>query len=172
MEYVKRMNIYQKVPHDECVEVTGKPPIRLRWVDTDKSGGNGEPNVRSRLVAMEFRNGAAKPEHHSPKPPLEAVRLFLSLIATRKDRSLCIAHIVVSRAYFHAPSRRPTYLMIPEEDMAEDDQASCANLNASLYGTQDAQKNWENKYSEEFKKIGFKRGLANPCAYWRKEWNV
>ena len=34
------------------VRVTGKPPISLRWVDTDKSGGIGEPSVTSRLMAL------------------------------------------------------------------------------------------------------------------------
>ena len=37
-------------------------------------------------------------------------------------------------------------LMIPEEDTVEGDHARCAKLNASLYGTLDAQRNWENKY--------------------------
>ena len=37
-----------QVPCKECLEVTGKSALRLRWVDTHKIG---DPNVRSRLVA-------------------------------------------------------------------------------------------------------------------------
>ena len=51
------MNNYQKVPYEECVKVTGNPRRWLRWGEGDKNGGSGEPNVRSRLVAMEFRRG-------------------------------------------------------------------------------------------------------------------
>ena len=49
MVYVKTMNTFQKVPHEESLKVTWKPPIRLRSVDTDKSGGIGGPSVRRRL---------------------------------------------------------------------------------------------------------------------------
>ena len=44
-------------------------------------------------------------------------------------------------------------------------------LNASLYGTQDAQRSWEHKYSHEPKAMVFKRGRANPT-YWHKGWEV
>ena len=50
-----KINIYQKVPFEESLKVVGKQPIRLTWVDTDKSGGIGEPNVRNHLVEMKFR---------------------------------------------------------------------------------------------------------------------
>ena len=67
----------------------------------------------------------------------------------------------VWRAYFHAPSRSLTYVMISEEDMSEGDQRRCAELNASLHCTRDAHKKWKNKYSSGLVKMEFWRGRAN-----------
>ena len=53
-------------------------------MDTDEHGGIGEPNVRSRFVAMGFRRGVAKPGHYSATPPLEAVGL-LSVAARHRE---------------------------------------------------------------------------------------
>ena len=50
----------------------------------------------------------------------------------------------VSRAYFYAPARRPVYVSLPDEDF---EPALCGRLNVSMYGTQDAAENWEQKYS-------------------------
>ena len=61
-----------------------------------KRRGIGERSARSRFAPMEFRKGVLKPKHYSGTPPLEAVRLLLSLCATEKDKSTCMAHMVVS----------------------------------------------------------------------------
>jgi hypothetical protein len=49
-------NIYKVVKKSEAWEVTGKAPISTKWVDTDKTHGTGEPMVRSRWVARDFKN--------------------------------------------------------------------------------------------------------------------
>ena len=38
-----------------------------------------------------------------------------------------------------------------------------------MYGTRDAAQNWEHAYVEQLEKLGFKRGLATPCAFYMKE---
>ena len=58
-----------------------------------------------------------------------------------KNKLLCVD---VSCAYFYAPSRRPVYVKLPEED---DEPGMCGRLNVSMYGTQDAAANWEYKYA-------------------------
>ena len=50
MQYVHGRKIYKYSTKSECRRLTGKNPIKVRWVDTDKGG-----LVRARLVAMEFR---------------------------------------------------------------------------------------------------------------------
>ena len=53
IDYVRKMKLYNKVPISECYKETGRKPVSVRWVDTDK-GTATEPNLRSRLVAQEF----------------------------------------------------------------------------------------------------------------------
>ena len=45
---VKRMQVWLKVRREECFQATGRPPIKLRWVDINKSC---TPKYRSRIVA-------------------------------------------------------------------------------------------------------------------------
>ena len=44
----------------------------------------------------------------------------------------------VSRACFYAPSVRPVYVKISEEDHGEGDEHRCGRLNISMHGTRDA----------------------------------
>ena len=37
LEYFKKMRVYEKRPVSECYATTGKVPIKIRWVDTNKS---------------------------------------------------------------------------------------------------------------------------------------
>ena len=53
VEYIRKMNLYTKVPIKECLEKTGKQPIQTMWIDVNK-GDNTNPNYRSRFVGKEF----------------------------------------------------------------------------------------------------------------------
>ena len=53
IEYVRKMDLYTKVPIKECVMKTGKQPISTSWIDVNK-GDAQNPNYRSRLVAREI----------------------------------------------------------------------------------------------------------------------
>ena len=57
MQYFKEMKVYEKVSIKECMRVTGRKPIGVRWVDINK-GDSAQPNYRSRLVAKEFKGKA------------------------------------------------------------------------------------------------------------------
>ena len=48
-------NTFMVVMRAEAFERTGKPPISTKWVNTDKSQGVGNMNVRSRWVARDFK---------------------------------------------------------------------------------------------------------------------
>ena len=158
MEYVRKMNVYSRVPWDESKRVTGRNPIKLRWVDTRKSTGE----IRSRLVAKEYRIDS-RPEMFSATPPLEAMKLLISIIVSAQvhpedwgqwkhaewrytargrgvpkeawaDDMVTALHVDVSRAYFHAPSKEAKYIEIPTEDWNESDEkaSQCGKLNVSL----------------------------------------
>ena len=50
IDYFKSMKVYEKVPISEAWSTTGRAPIAVRWIDTNK-GDTLNPVYRSRLVA-------------------------------------------------------------------------------------------------------------------------
>jgi len=78
--------IFKVVKKEEALRVTGKAPISTKWVDTDKTHGTGEPMVRSRWVARDFKDPKEKDREDlfSATPPIELMRFVLSRQATRR----------------------------------------------------------------------------------------
>ena len=58
-------------PLEECWQKTGKKPVSVRWVDTNKGSGS-EVVVRSRMVARDFKGGDKhRDDLFAETPPLE-----------------------------------------------------------------------------------------------------
>jgi hypothetical protein len=167
MEFVRKTPVYQKVSRS-VPRSMGVNIIRVRWVDTNK-GTEEAPNLRSRLVAMEFKTGTAhmdSSEMFSAMPPLEAMRMIVSHAATRDNGEVRQLMIVdIRRAYFNAPARRPVFVEIPAEDWEAGDEDKCAELLASLYGTRDAAKNWSEELRAFFLTLNAHVGKASPCTF-------
>ena len=144
--------MYVRVPREVCLRKTGKAPIKTGWAETDK-GQPGKPNVRARWVAKEYKTHA-RPELYASTPPLEALKVVLSEIATNKREGKVLALVDVRRAYFYAPARRKVFVELPPEDYQTGDEHMCGLLRYSLY---DAAQNWEEELT---------RGSACPCV-WR-----
>eukprot|EP00973_Karenia_brevis_P028015 3857837-Karenia_brevis.AAC.1 len=84
MKYFEKMGVYRKVPIQKCLDMTGKAPIGVRWIDVNKQD-NEHPRYRSRLVAKEFRTHN-DPELFAATPPLEVLKMIISIAATRDSR--------------------------------------------------------------------------------------
>ena len=82
---IGKIRIYTKVPWDESLRVTGKKPIKVKFVDVNKGDGEN-PNYRSRLVAQEFRDGT--PSLFAATPPLEAMKILFSLAASEQGERI------------------------------------------------------------------------------------
>ena len=168
IEYFRAMEVYEKVPIEECWEQTGQAPIATRWIDVNK-GDTARPNYRSRLVAKEFKTDI-NPELYAATPPSESLRLIISKLASNRKMELMYAD--VSRAYFYAKAVRAVYVKLPEEDQEEGDAGKCGRLKMSMYGTRDAALNWASEYSGTLLAAGFERGKANPCLFWNPKTDV
>eukprot|EP00971_Amphidinium_carterae_P033441 658688-Amphidinium_carterae.1 len=48
LDWIKSREVYKSVPLRECIECTGKKPLSMKWVDTDK-GNQERPNYRKDL---------------------------------------------------------------------------------------------------------------------------
>ena len=90
-------------------------PIGTRWVDTNK-GDDANPDYRCRLVAQDI-NDKQRDDLFAATPPLEALKLLLSVLtSTKQSKTWKLDSIDVRRAYFHAPANRPLYVRLPPED--------------------------------------------------------
>ena len=80
MEFFAARRVYTKVPRRIAIERTGRPPIRVKWVDVNK-GSEKDPVYRSRLVAAEVRT-EKRDDLYASTPPTEAIRYLTSMAAT------------------------------------------------------------------------------------------
>ena len=75
----------------------------------------------------------------------------------------------ISRAYFYAPSIRPVYVKIVDEDWQPGGEELCGRLNVSMHGTRDAALNWHEHYRQHLMEIGFVQGKASLCVFKRHQ---
>jgi len=110
MQYLHKQEVYLPVPIEQCFEETRKPPIKTRWLDTNK-GDPSHPNFRSRLVVKDIK-AAKRPEDQLPAnllfsstPPLEAMRLLCPFWVTKQKsihgERLKVGLWDISRAHFY-----------------------------------------------------------------------
>jgi hypothetical protein len=89
LDYFEEKQVWVMRQKDECLRVTKKPPITVRWVTVNK-GDDLTPNIRARLVARQIRHQGVE-SIFAPTPPLEGVRTVFSLAVTQLpgDGPLC-----------------------------------------------------------------------------------
>ena len=170
VDYIHKMNLYDKVPISECWAKTGQKPIDTKWVDVNK-GDTSRPNYRSRLVGKEY-NQHKDDSLYAATPPLEALRIITSWAATHdeheraEDKEVMIND--VSRAYFYAKATRDLYIRLPPED-PEAGPGKLGKLNLCLYGTRDAARGWQETLSKHLEKEGFRRSKGFPSVFYHPE---
>ena len=163
VEYIRNMKLYRTVPEKECWRVTGKPPIKVRWIHINK-GDSKDPNYRSRLVANDI-NTYKRDDLFAATPPLEALKVILAAIAIGHKGEIVMINDV-SRAIVHAKVNRDVYVALPSEDTTEQDHGKCAKLEFSMYGTRDAAINWHEEYIQQLIENGFVHGKASPGVFY------
>ena len=112
VEYIRRHKMYTRVSRETCLRETGRAPIKTGWAETEK-GQPGQPNMRARWVAKEYKTHA-RPEPYASTPPLGALKVVLSW------------HWL--RTYFYAPARRRVLVDVPPEDYQPGDDVRAAAI--------------------------------------------
>ena len=138
-----KLDVMTEVPIEQCWLETNAKPVGTKWVDINK-GDDDRVELRARLVAMELKSqqvraGISRDDVFSATPPLEAVRLLLSMMMTEKKvvKRYKMMFIDISRAHFHSPARRRLYVELAPERARP---GWCGLLTKSMYGTRDAQR--------------------------------
>ena len=148
----------------------GKPPLRTRWLDHNK-GDSRQLDLRSRLVVQETKRVSSITADDiagvfSATPPLEALRFLFSLAMSLQPLAgliFVVRFLDVSRAHPHCVIHREVFIRLPSETGAGPDQ--CGLLRKNLYGTRDANQNFEFLVSEILTSYNFVQGVFNPCLY-------
>ena len=151
LEAIKSYEVYLKRPISECLEVTGKKPMLIRGVDTNK-GDDDHPEYRSRIVAQDLKlkrdPSMAAIDSFAPMPPLEMLKVLLSMAAmartTSRGGTLVVMVVDVRKANWNAAARRTIYIKLPEEN---DEPGMCGLCLKSLYGFLDAASCWNDEVS-------------------------
>ena len=183
LEYFDAKQVWEKRPRSEALAKTGKAPITVRWIDTNK-GDDEQPNYRSRLVAREIRRAGEDPIF-APTPPLESLRTIVSLAATDlkgmaphvrdtlSERRTQVSFMDISRAYFCAATDPddPTYVELPAED--PDSGTKVGLLRKHMYGTRAAAQGWHSEYAGRLvEDLGFSCGDASACIFYHRGRNL
>ena len=82
VEYIRRHTLYTRVPRETCLRGAGKAPIETGWRPTRDS--QGSPTCARGGVAKENKTHARPESYASTPPPLEALQVVLSEVATGK----------------------------------------------------------------------------------------
>ena len=145
----------------------------MKWIDRNK-GDATHPNYRSRLVCREIKrasNADFIPDYasFSSMPPLESLKLLLSLMVTlRRSKSgnaLKVRLLDISRAHFYGEAERDIFVQLPEGDRQE---GFCGKLVKSMYGTRDASAIWQKSYTELLIRAGFAKNQAWPSCFYHE----
>ena len=103
-----RREVWVERSVEDCLRDTGKPPIPVRWVVTNK-GDAMHPTVRCRLVAKHLAakyGGKDMEDLFAAMPPFELVEALLVKAAQRRDRYKSVRKVMfidVSKAHLYAP---------------------------------------------------------------------
>eukprot|EP00973_Karenia_brevis_P044453 6156372-Karenia_brevis.AAC.1 len=122
----------------------------MRWVDTNKSHMKIKYDIRSRMVAKNYKGGDnGRDDLFAETPPLEAKGLVMSRAVTRRadGRSRKLMFIDVKKADLNPVCEEGVYLEQPEECHCP--PGHCGKFVYWMYGRRGAAAAWEKCYAEK-----------------------
>jgi hypothetical protein len=172
---MEKRKIWHLVPIQECWDKTGKDPVTVKWVDTNKGKSSKLEDIiaRCRLVARDFKGGdKGRDDLFAETPPLEAKRMLFSRAATRKNGEIKrkLMFIDVKKAHLNPKCDRDVYISLPGE--CECPEGMCGKLDFWLYGFRDAASAWENLYAQKLVEVGFTRGDGCGVVFYHEERDI
>ena len=159
----KRNNVYTEVTY------SGQKLVSLKWVHTVKEMPNGDIKAKARLVARGFEEDTRNIEKESPTCSKEALRLILSIIASKRWK---LNSIDIKAAFLQGDDiTRNVFVRPPPE-------ANCAPgvvwlLKRCVYGLTDASLKWYMRVKKVMIGEGAEMSSLDPSVFiWRKNSDV
>ena len=170
LDFMEKLGVWEWASWEECIEKTGKPPVTTKWVDVDK-GRNGKPEVRSRLVARDFKvkGDERQFEVFAAMPPLEAKRLLFrmamlegSVVGEPTKGVVKLAFVDIKKAHLNGKLGEDEYAYV---GLPPEAGGGVGRLKRWLYGMRPAASAWEEDYAAKLETIGFARGRSAPTVF-------
>ena len=166
IQYIEDNKVWRRIPRPEALR-RGYKNVKGRWIDMNKGDSTNckkSSRYRSRYVAEEFNTGDEDGPFAST-PPLEALRLIISDVATRdQEEDKVIVVNDVARAYFEAPARRTICVELPKGETHEGD-----DVGLLFPGTRDASAHFREEVRKVLTKAGLKIGKYNPITHYHEK---
>ena len=111
MKTFKDRKVYKYVLRGEAQRNVNGKFVGVRWVRVNK-GSVEDPQVRCRLVAQEFAKGEIRDDLFAATPPLSALKLLISDVATNPDPNdpKCLMSLDVTAAFLYGDIQRDVYI--------------------------------------------------------------
>ena len=171
IQYLWDCEVYEYSTEAESRTRTGRIPVGLEWVDTNK-GGAEAPRYRSRLVCTEVRHKGVEPIFSATPLLLETLRVLLG-VACQEDvfhveDPFLISTADVSRAHFCADAVRDVHIRLPDEDPKAKQRGVCGKLRKTMYGSLDAAERWGRTLCSGFGGGRISPSVAAPCHFFHE----
>ena len=131
IRYMQSLWVWDWYPDKKSLPSGLDKIVGHRWVLVNK-GDSSRPLIRARLVATEVKHdkgvGGNDPMLFSATPPLEALRILLSLAAANPNH--VVGQIDVRKAHLHGLSTRRIAVQLPSQA-----GSGFGFLRRTLYGT-------------------------------------
>ena len=174
VSFMKKLGVWEPSSLEECVQMTGRPPVSTRWVDVDK-GREGRVETRSRLVARDFRVKGDTRELDTFAAMMEAKRvLFIMAMldgAVGGDAAkggVKLMNIDIKKAHLNGKLAEDEYAYV---QLPQEAGGGVARLRRWLCGMRQAASAWEEDYAKRLEETGFVRGRSTTI-FWHPETGV
>lgn len=141
----------------------GKKAINSRWVFTVKHDQDGNlERYKARLVIKGCAQvkGFDYSDTYAPVAKLATVR---TLFCLANSHALYVHHLDVKNAFLHGVLKEEIFMYPPEGVQVKDGMV--LRLKKTLYGLKQAPKEWNSRFDEYVKSLGFVQCQADKCVY-------
>lgn len=144
----------------EIIKHKNEKLITTRWVHSEKYV-NGEPIIKSRLVARGFQEENSDLPTDSPTCTKEGLRISLTTIATNNWK--CQSLDIKSAFLQGKPIERDVFVKPPKESGTSEDHIW--KLKKNVYGLSDASRSWYMSVKEKLVALGCTPTKTDPCVF-------
>ncbi|KAG7633109.1 Reverse transcriptase RNA-dependent DNA polymerase [Arabidopsis suecica] len=164
MMSMRKNQTWDLVDKPEGIKIIG-----CRWIFTRKAGipGVEAPRYKARLVAKGFtqKEGIDYTEIFSPVVKHVSIRYILSMVA---HFNMELQQMDVKTAFLHGFLEEDIYMAQPEGFEDKKNPEKVCYLKRSLYGLKQCPRQWNLRFDEFMKGIGFERSAFDSCVYYKK----